>query len=171
MPLELFAEARLAQCGWPGNSSVIHLAMQRHFEYGGRRCGFDTKHQSTIGVTPLSLSPTLKGVPAGKSTHFKLFEWPKINPAGRLCEPLEPFVRPVRAGQPDCTPFIQIKLQRGKADDVSRRRPRDSSETRESRFDCCIFQMLCCLICGIDQWYAVSITETCNQSTVAGVGV
>jgi hypothetical protein len=33
---------------YPGSSSVDYLVMQnRNLEYGGRRCGFNTKHQST----------------------------------------------------------------------------------------------------------------------------
>jgi hypothetical protein len=33
---------------YPGRSSVVYLVMQnRNLEYGGRRCGFNTKHQRT----------------------------------------------------------------------------------------------------------------------------
>ena len=53
--------------GFPGNSTAAYLVMQnRNLEYGERRCGFNTKHQSTKGRAPL----VFPAAPCLVSRHF-----------------------------------------------------------------------------------------------------
>ena len=57
---------------YPGSSSVVYLVMQtRNLEHGGRRCGFNTKHQRTSSRTIAKRAPGWRSnVP--ESTCFRV---------------------------------------------------------------------------------------------------